>query len=100
MRQAVKIEEEFICNSISVDMIGMNCTLMKQYIRYVADRLLVQFGYEKIYHDNCPFAFMQKISLDGKTNFFEQRVSEYNLAQGCTNNETLFALDNLDTIIF
>jgi ribonucleotide reductase beta subunit family protein with ferritin-like domain len=100
MREAVNIEEEFICNSISVDMIGMNCTLMKQYIRYVADRLLVQFGYEKIYHDNCPFAFMQKISLDGKTNFFEQRVSEYNLAQGCTNNETLFALDNLDTIIF
>lgn len=99
MKNAVEIEEEFICSSISVDMIGMNCTLMRQYIKYVADRLMNQFGYSKIYNESNPFPFMQKISLDGKTNFFEQRVSEYNLAQSCTN-ESLFALDNLDNIIF
>jgi ribonucleoside-diphosphate reductase beta chain len=99
MEEAVSIEEEFICESISVDMIGMSCELMRQYIRYVADRLMVQFGYEKIYFESNPFPFMQKISLEGKTNYFEQRVSEYNLASSC-NGESLFALDNLDEIIF
>ena len=99
MKEAVEIEEEFICDSISVNLIGMNCDLMKQYIRYVADRLMIQFGYEKIYHETNPFPFMVKISLDGKTNFFEQRVSEYNQVQSC-NNESIFSFDNLDTSLF
>lgn len=99
MRDALEIEEEFICDSLTVSMIGMNSDLMKQYVRFVADRLLVQFGYRKIYFVENPFPFMTKISLDGKTNFFEQRVSEYNLA-GKISNSDLFALDNLESKIF
>lgn len=81
MYEAVMIEEEFICDSLPVDLIGMNSDLMRVYIRYVADRLLLQFGYEKLFNVQNPFAFMEKISLDGKTNFFEQRVSEYSMIQ-------------------
>lgn len=99
MREAVQIEEEFICSSISVNMIGMNINLMKQYIHYVADRLLVQFGYSKLYYKENPFPFMQKISLHGKTNFFEQRSSEYNLVSLGNSNKDLFALD-LENSIF
>ena len=58
----------------------MNSTLMKQYIEFVADRLLVQLGYEKYYNSSNPFSFMELISLEGKTNFFEKRVGEYALA--------------------
>ena len=79
MKEAVLIEEQFICHSLSVDMIGMSKEMMSQYIRFVADRLMVQFGYSIIYEAVNPFPFMQKISLDGKTNFFEQRVSEYSI---------------------
>jgi ribonucleotide reductase beta subunit family protein with ferritin-like domain len=98
MHQAVLIEEEFICESLPVDLIGMNNILMKQYIRYCADRLLVQFGYNKIYYDTNPFPFMEKISLDGKTNFFEQRVSEYSLSS--VSSQPLFVLENLDDDMF
>ena len=88
MRDAVRIEIEFICESLSVGMIGMNRELMSQYIRFVADRLMVQFGYNILYEATNPFPFMQKISLEGKTNFFEQRVSEYCIANG-TSEESL-----------
>ena len=61
-------------------MIGMNTVLMDQYIEYVADRLVYQLGYEKIYNSENPFDFMQLISMENKTNFFEKRVGEYSLA--------------------
>lgn len=99
MIQAVLIEEEFICESLPVKLIGMDHEMMKQYIRYCADRLLSQFGYKKIYYDKNPFPFMEKISMDGKTNFFEQRVSEYSLSSVPSNN-TIFNLDNLDYDFF
>lgn len=81
MRDAVAIEENFICNSISVDMIGMSKDLMCEYIRFVADRLMVQFGYNVIYEAKNPFVFMEQISLEGKTNFFEAKVSEYRIPE-------------------
>tara|TARA_X000000950_G_scaffold223962_1_gene269967 strand:- start:3650 stop:4657 length:1008 start_codon:yes stop_codon:yes gene_type:complete len=92
MREAVQIEEKFICESIPVSMIGMSSDLMKQYIHHIADRLLVQFGYSKIFYETNPFTFMNKISLDGKTNFFEQRVSEYNLVNK-HEEEQIFQFD-------
>jgi len=61
-------------------LIGMNSTLMTEYIKFVADRLIVQLGYEKIYDASNPFSFMELISIESKTNFFEKRVSEYSLA--------------------
>lgn len=99
MRDAVEIETEFICQSLPVDMIGMDKNLMRQYIHFVADRLLVQFGYSKIYNETCPFPFMQKISLEGKTNFFEQRVSEYSQAKLGESN-SMFEFENLDDEVF
>ena len=92
MKEALQIEEEFICESISGNLIGMNCDLMKQYIHHIADRLLVQFGYSKMFYETNPFTFMNKISLDGKTNFFEQRVSEYNLVNK-HEEEQIFQFD-------
>ena len=61
-------------------LVGMNGDLMSQYIEFVADRLIVQLGYDKIYNSSNPFAFMEMISMEGKTNFFEKRVGEYALA--------------------
>ena len=63
-------------------LIGMNHTLMSQYIEFVADRLLVQLGYPKLFNTSNPFDFMEMISLDGKTNFFEKRVGDYSLSSG------------------
>jgi ribonucleotide reductase beta subunit family protein with ferritin-like domain len=80
IEEAVTIEKEFIIDSIPCNLIGMNQVLMAQYIEYVADRLILQLGYEKIYNSENPFDFMEMISLSGKTNFFERRVSEYSLA--------------------
>lgn len=77
---AVEIEKEFITESLPVRLIGMNSELMKQYIEYVADRLLVELNCPKLYQATNPFDFMELISLDGKTNFFEKRVSEYQMA--------------------
>lgn len=77
---AVKIEQEFITEAIPVDLIGMNARLMSQYIEFVADRLLVSLGYSKHYNKTNPFDFMELISLQGKTNFFEKRVAEYQKA--------------------
>jgi ribonucleotide reductase beta subunit family protein with ferritin-like domain len=72
--------KEFITDAIPCRMIGMNSTLMIQYIEFVADRLVVQLGYEKIFNSANPFDFMELISIESKTNFFEKRVSEYSLS--------------------
>jgi ribonucleotide reductase beta subunit family protein with ferritin-like domain len=74
---AVEAEKEFITEALPVSLIGMNAVLMKQYIEFVADRLLVSLGYSKLYNVSCPFEWMELISLEGKTNFFEKRVAEY-----------------------
>jgi ribonucleoside-diphosphate reductase subunit M2 len=77
---AVTIEQEFLTEALPCALLGMNATLMKQYIEFVADRLLVAFGNDKIYNSSNPFDFMENISLGGKTNFFEKRVGEYQKA--------------------
>jgi len=80
VKECVEIEIEFICEALPCRLIGMNSELMGQYIQFVADRLCVQLGYPKIYNAANPFPFMELISLEGKTNFFERVVSEYALA--------------------
>jgi ribonucleoside-diphosphate reductase beta chain len=92
---AVEIEKEFISESLPVKLIGMNADLMKQYIEFVADRLLVELGNDKIYNASNPFDFMELISLQGKTNFFEKRVAEYQKAGVLNNSEEAnkFSLD-------
>ena len=77
---AVAIEKEFVTDAIPVRLIGMNSDLMAQYIEFVADRLLVELGNEKVYNTANPFDFMDMISIQGKTNFFEKRVGEYQKA--------------------
>ncbi len=77
---AVKIEQEFVSDALPVSLLGMNAKLMCQYIEFVADHLLVSLGVEKYYNSPNPFPFMDMIALDGKTNFFENRVSEYQKA--------------------
>jgi len=93
--EAVDIECEFITESIPVSLIGMNAELMKQYIKFCANRLIVELGYEKLYPDiSNPFDWMDMISLKGKTNFFEKRVSEYSMAKvGETNSDKIFSID-------
>ena len=80
VREAVEIETEFICEALPCRIIGMNSELMTQYIQFVADRLCLQLGYDKIYGTANPFPFMELISLESKTNFFEKRVADYALA--------------------
>jgi ribonucleoside-diphosphate reductase subunit M2 len=80
VKEAVEIEIEFICDALPCRLIGMNATLMTEYIKFVADRLVIQLGYDKIYNTSNPFQFMELISIESKTNFFEKRVSEYALA--------------------
>lgn len=80
VREAVEIETEFICDALPCRIIGMNSDLMTQYIQFVADRLCLQLGYDKIYGTANPFPFMELISLESKTNFFEKRVADYALA--------------------
>ena len=77
---ALNIEREFITESLPVSLIGMNSKLMTQYLEFVTDRLLLEYGCEKVYNTTNPFDFMEMISLEGKTNFFEKRVSEYQKA--------------------
>ena len=86
IKEAVEIEIEFICEALPCKLIGMNSDLMTQYIKFVADRLVVQLGYKKIYGVANPFDFMELISLEGKTNFFERKVAEYSLANKQTEN--------------
>jgi ribonucleoside-diphosphate reductase subunit M2 len=78
--EAVKIEKEFFTDALPVSLLGMNCNLMCQYVEFVADRLLVALGNKKVYNVQNPFDFMENISLAGKTNFFEKRVSDYQKA--------------------
>jgi len=87
IKDAVTIEKEFICEALPCRLIGMNSKLMSQYIEFVADRLVVQLGYEKIYNTANPFDFMEMISLEGKTNFFEKRVGDYSLSREQKDNK-------------
>jgi ribonucleoside-diphosphate reductase beta chain len=92
--EAVAIEKEFIIDALPVSLIGMNASLMSQYIEFVADRLLVALGYSKAYGTSNPFDFMDLISLQGKTNFFEKRVAEYQKAGVMSKTENhVFKLD-------
>jgi ribonucleoside-diphosphate reductase beta chain len=98
IRDAVKIEQSFVCDSLPVNLIGMNALLMKQYIEFVADRLVEALGHQKIYNVTNPFEWMEMISLQGKTNFFEKRVGEYQKAgvmagQSGDSNAHSFNLD-------
>jgi ribonucleoside-diphosphate reductase subunit M2 len=80
IKEAVSIEIEFICDALPCRLIGINSDLMTEYIKFIADRLSVQLGYDKIYNSANPFDWMELISLSGKTNFFEKNVSDYALA--------------------
>jgi ribonucleoside-diphosphate reductase beta chain len=96
IREAVEIEKEFIIDSIPCRLIGMNSELMAEYIEFVADRLIVQLGYDKIYGSKNPFDFMEMISLEGKTNFFEKRVMDYskaNVSHDLNADMNKFSLD-------
>jgi ribonucleoside-diphosphate reductase beta chain len=91
---AVTIEKEFVSDALPVALIGMNAQLMCQYIEFVADRLLVALGYPKMFGTKNPFDWMELISLQGKTNFFEKRVGEYQKAGVMNNkNEQVFTLE-------
>ena len=94
IREAVKCEKEFITEALPCMLIGMNAKMMSQYLEFVADRLLVQLGYPKIWNTANPFPFMERISLEGKDNFFEKRVTNYSKAGvGRTNEEMKFSTD-------
>ena len=95
IKEAVQIEQEFITEALPCKLIGMNAKLMKQYIEFVADRLIVQLGYPKIYNSANPFDFMEMISLEGKTNFFEKRVGDYSLSNN-DKSEDCFGADEVD----
>jgi ribonucleoside-diphosphate reductase subunit M2 len=86
--ESVSIELEFINDSLPCRLIGMNQILMKEYIEFVADRLSVQLGGDKIYESKNPFDWMENISIETKTNFFEDRVSEYSLTTKSSNENT------------
>jgi ribonucleoside-diphosphate reductase subunit M2 len=94
IREAVDIEKEFICEALPCRLISMNSKLMSDYIEFVADRLAIQLGYEAIYNTANPFDFMELISIEGKTNFFEKRVGEYALATK-TKDSTVFDMDGI-----
>jgi len=94
VREAVKCEKEFIIDALPCSLIGMNAKMMSHYLEYVADRLLVQLGYPKIWNTANPFPFMERISLEGKDNFFEKRVTSYaKSGVGKTAEEMSFATD-------
>ncbi len=96
VRGAVEVEEKFICHALPCSLIGISSKSMKEYIRFIADRLLVSLGVQKMFHDSNPFEWMDLISLQGKTNFFEKRVAEYqkaNVMQSAANNCKAFTLD-------
>jgi len=92
--EAVEIEIEFLTDALPVKLIGMNCDLMSTYIKFVADRLLTELSCQKIYNVENPFDFMENISLEGKTNFFEKRVGDYQKAGVMSTKEEMkFTLD-------
>jgi len=92
---AVEIEKEFITSALPVALIGMNAKLMQQYIEFVADRWLSELGYPKMFNATNPFDFMEMISLEGKTNFFEKRVGDYQKAgvMGGNKESQTFSLE-------
>jgi len=92
IKDAVEIEKEFILEALPCKLIGMNSKLMSQYIEFMADRLSQQLGYGKIFNSSNPFDFMEMISLEGKTNFFEKRVGDYSLSS-CENKSEAFNFD-------
>lgn len=94
IKEAVEIEKEFICDALPCRLISMNSDLMSQYIEFIADRLSVQICGDKVYNSENPFDFMEMISVEGKTNFFEKRVGEYALANKDKNEDT-FNLDGV-----
>ena len=93
IKNAVEIETEFICEALPCRLIGMNSILMTQYIQFVADRLVVQLGYDKIYNVSNPFDWMELISIESKANFFESNVSSYALANK-TKTEDVFNMSD------
>jgi ribonucleoside-diphosphate reductase subunit M2 len=95
IKESVEIEKEFICDALPCRLIGMNSHLMSQYIEFVADRLAVQLGAGEIFGTKNPFDFMELISLEGKTNFFEKRVGEYALAT-TDKQDGIFDMDTFD----
>jgi ribonucleoside-diphosphate reductase subunit M2 len=92
IKEATEIEKEFITDALPCRLIGMNAKLMSQYIEFVADRLSLQLGYDKIYESSNPFDFMELISVEGKTNFFERIVSDYALADK-TKTDDIFDMN-------
>ncbi len=96
IRDAVEIEKEFVTDALPVNLIGMNAKLMQQYIEFVADRWISELGYKKIYHATNPFDFMEMISLQGKTNFFEKRVGDYQKSGVLTSTEDKAQAFSLD----
>ncbi len=94
IKDAVEIEKEFVSDALPVNLIGMNCDMMCEYIEFVADRLLISLGCDKVYNAENPFPWMEMISLQGKTNFFEKRVGDYQKAGVMTTRESqVFSLD-------
>lgn len=94
IQEAVKIEQDFVSSALPVELIGMNSKLMSQYIEFVADRLIFSLGYQKYYNCQNPFEWMEMINLQGKTNFFEKRVGDYQKANILSKNEDkVFRLD-------
>lgn len=87
-KEAVEIESKFICESLPCAMIGMNSELMTQYIKFVSDRLLVDLGYPKLFNISNPFDFMESMSIEGKTNFFESRPTQYQNASVLNKSRT------------
>jgi len=96
IKDAVEIEKEFVTDALPVALIGMNAKLMSQYIEFVADRWSQELGYDKIYNATNPFDFMEMISLQGKTNFFEKRVGDYQKSGVLTSSEDKAAAFSLD----
>jgi ribonucleotide reductase beta subunit family protein with ferritin-like domain len=94
INEAVELEMEFITEALSCKLIGMNSNDMKQYIKFVADRLSVQLGYKKIYNVTNPFEFMELISLESKTNFFEKRNDSYALANKNVSEDVFILTDD------
>jgi ribonucleoside-diphosphate reductase beta chain len=91
--EALEIEKEFITEALPVSLIGMNDKLMKQYLEYVADRLLIRFGFKKIWNSENPFEFMKLLDMEGKTNFFEKKVTEYQKAGVASQENKALSFD-------
>jgi len=96
IKEAVAIEKEFIVDALPCSLLGMNSNMMSQYIEFVADRLAVQFGLPKIYKTQNPFDFMELISLEGKTKFFEKKVSEYSKPLMAEKEDMVIRMDDED----